>query len=95
MSEISRIEDAAEKRAERRRVVTMSNMQATMHSVTIDLERIKGLGDSERAAALAGVAHRLELLKRAALGLRVESLELAELAAIEFVSIEEPAAAER
>lgn len=89
---VALIEAAAEKREERRRVATMCNMQATMHSIPIDLERAKGLGNAERAAAFAGMAHRLELMKRAALSLRAESLELAELDAIQFVAPDEAAA---
>ncbi len=94
-TEVTRLETAAEKREERRRVASLRTMQATMHSLIIEVENICSMGDAERAAALRRLKSRFEFLGLRADGLMVESLELAELAAIEFDDSEELAAAER
>ena len=76
-----RIDSSAAAAEERRRVSTISNMQATMHAELIELQRAKALSDAERVASFAGTAHRLELMMLAARALHKEAVDLAQAAA--------------
>lgn len=89
---VARIEAAAEKREEARRVSTMTNMERTLLSELDSLARAKVDSDAGRVVIFSGMAHRLKLLVLTAESLRQESLEIVELNSIRFVEPEESAA---
>lgn len=74
---ISLLDAAVEKRAERRRIRTLQNMRASLHSLGIELGRIETLGNKDRAAALRKLRSTFAHVDLSALSLQTESEELA------------------
>lgn len=83
MSTVTPIASAAEKRDERRRQSTFSQMGAALHALVIETIEIAKLGDAERALRLKAFCVRLALVDLKADCLRRESLALGETAAEE------------